>query len=88
MAAGGVAAVHPGRVPLVPSVAAAFRAIGLDGASDIWTISIIPTFYVWHLRGLGGQWFVPNGIMWLEFGSVAAAGGIMLFRRFTRPAVA
>ena len=54
----------------------------------IWTISIIPTFYVWHLRGLGGQWFVPDWIMLLEFGSVAAAGGIILLRRFTRPAVA
>jgi alpha-1,6-mannosyltransferase len=54
----------------------------------IWTISIIPTFYVWHLRTLGGEWYVPDGIMLLEFGSVAAAGGIILFRRFTRPAVA
>lgn len=54
----------------------------------IWTISILPTFYVWYLRRLGGQWFVPNWIMLLEFGSVAAAGGIILFRRFTRPAVA
>ena len=53
----------------------------------IWTISIIPTFYVWHLRTLGGQWYVPDWIMLLEFGSVAAAGGIILFRRFTRPAV-
>jgi alpha-1,6-mannosyltransferase len=54
----------------------------------IWTISIIPTYYVWHLRTLGGQWFAPDWIMWLEFGSVAAAGGIILFRRFARPAVA
>jgi alpha-1,6-mannosyltransferase len=52
----------------------------------IWTISILPTFYVWHLRGLGGQWFVPDWIMLLEFGSVAAVGAIILFRRFTRPA--
>ena len=53
----------------------------------IWTVSIIPTFYVWHLRTVGGQWFVPNWIMFLEFGSVAAAGAIVAFRRFTRPAV-
>jgi hypothetical protein len=52
----------------------------------IWTISIIPTFYVWHLRTLGRQWFVPNWIMILEFGSVAAAGAIVAFRSFTRPA--
>jgi len=54
----------------------------------IWTVSIIPTFYVWHLRTLGRQWFVPDWIMFLEFGSVAAAGAIIMFRRFTRPAVA
>jgi alpha-1,6-mannosyltransferase len=52
----------------------------------IWTVSIIPTFYVWHLRTLGRQWFVPDWIMFLEFGSVAAAGAIIVFRRFTRPA--
>jgi alpha-1,6-mannosyltransferase len=50
----------------------------------IWTISIIPTFYVWHLRTLGGQWYVPDWIMFLEFGSVAAAGVIISFRRLAR----
>jgi len=53
----------------------------------IWTVSIIPTFYVWHLRTLGRQWFVPSWIMFLEFGSVAAAGAVIAFRRFTRPAL-
>jgi alpha-1,6-mannosyltransferase len=52
----------------------------------IWTVSIIPTFYVWHLRTLGRPWIVPGWIMVLEFGSVAAAAAIILFRRFTRPA--
>jgi alpha-1,6-mannosyltransferase len=52
----------------------------------IWTISIIPTFYVWHLRTLGRQWLVPGWIVLLEFGSVAAAGATIVFRRFTRPA--
>jgi alpha-1,6-mannosyltransferase len=54
----------------------------------IWTISIIPTFYVWYLRTLGRQWFVPDWVMVLEFGSVAAAVAIIVFRRFTAPAVA
>lgn len=54
----------------------------------IWTITIIPTFYVWHLRTLGGQWYVPDWIMLLEFGTVAAAGAIILLCRFTRPASA
>jgi alpha-1,6-mannosyltransferase len=53
----------------------------------IWTVSIIPTFYVWHLRTLGRPWLVPGWIMLLEYGSVAAAGAIIMFRRFIRPAV-
>jgi len=53
----------------------------------IWTVSIIPTYYVWHLRTLGRPWLVPWWIMLLEYGSVAMAGAIILFRRFTRAAV-
>src|SRR5581483_2992070 len=32
----------------------------------IWTVSIIPTYYVWHLRTLGRPWSVPNWILLLE----------------------
>jgi alpha-1,6-mannosyltransferase len=53
----------------------------------IWTVSIIPTYYVWHLRTLGRPWLVPGWVMLLEYGSVAAAGAIIGFRWFTRPAV-
>jgi alpha-1,6-mannosyltransferase len=53
----------------------------------LWTVSIIPTYYVWHLRSLGRPWLLPDWIMLLEYGSVAAAGAIVGFRRFTRPAV-
>jgi hypothetical protein len=53
----------------------------------IWTVSIIPTYYVWHLRALGRPWLVPGWIMLLEYGSVAAAGAIIELRRLTRPAV-
>jgi hypothetical protein len=53
----------------------------------IWTVSIIPTYYVWHLRTLGRPWLVPGWIMLLEYGSVAVAGAIIEFRRLTRPAV-
>ncbi len=52
----------------------------------IWTVSIIPTYYVWHLRRLGRPWLVPGWIMLLEFGSMAAVGAIIGWRRFTRPA--
>jgi alpha-1,6-mannosyltransferase len=53
----------------------------------IWTASIIPTYYVWHLRTIGRPWLVPWWIMLLEYGSVAMAGAILWFRRFTRVAV-
>src|SRR6202790_5217974 len=51
-----------------------------------WTVSIIPTYYVWHLRALGRPWLLPDWIMLLEYGSVAIAAAIVAFRRFRRPA--
>jgi hypothetical protein len=53
----------------------------------IWTVSIIPTYYVWHLRTLGRPWLVPGWMMLLEYGALAVAGALIGFRRFTRPAV-
>jgi hypothetical protein len=53
----------------------------------IWTVSIIPTYYVWHLRMLGRPWLVPGWVMLLEYGSVAAAAAIIAYRRFTRPSI-
>jgi alpha-1,6-mannosyltransferase len=53
----------------------------------IWTVSIIPVFYVWHLRTVGRPWVVPGWIMLLEYGSLAATGAIIVFRRFKRPTV-
>jgi alpha-1,6-mannosyltransferase len=47
----------------------------------IWTVSIIPTYYVWHLRMLGHPWLLPSWIMLLEYGSVVAAGVVVRFRR-------
>jgi alpha-1,6-mannosyltransferase len=51
----------------------------------IWTVTIIPTYYVWHLRALGRPWLVPGWIMLLEYGCVAIAAAIILLRRITRP---
>jgi hypothetical protein len=50
----------------------------------IWTVSIIPTYYVWHLRSLGHAWVLPGWIMPLEYGCVAMAGAVVLWRRITR----
>ncbi len=52
----------------------------------IWTVSIIPTYYVWHLRTLGRPWLVPGWMMLLEYGCVTIVAAIIGFRRFTRPA--
>ncbi len=51
----------------------------------IWTVTIIPTYYVWHLRALGRPWLVPGWIMLLEYGSVAAACAIIALRRLSHP---
>jgi hypothetical protein len=53
----------------------------------VWTVSIIPTYVVWHLRTLGRPWLVPGWVTLLEYGSLATAGAIVLGRRLTRPAV-
>jgi alpha-1,6-mannosyltransferase len=53
----------------------------------IWTVSIIPTYYVWHLRTLGRPWLLPSWIMLLEYGSVVAAGVVIGFRRLGQPRV-
>jgi hypothetical protein len=52
----------------------------------IWTVSIIPTYYVSHLRTVGRPWLVPDWIMLLEYGSVAVAGAIIALLRITRSA--
>jgi hypothetical protein len=47
----------------------------------IWTVSIIPTYYVWHLRSLGRLWVLPGWVMPLEYGAVALAAATVVFRR-------
>jgi alpha-1,6-mannosyltransferase len=43
----------------------------------VWSVSIIPTYYVWHLRTLGHPWVLPGWVMPLEYGSLAIAAGIV-----------
>jgi hypothetical protein len=55
----------------------------------LWTVSIIPTYVMWHLRTLGRPWgSLPGWVMLLEYGCVAAAGAILALRRITRWAAA
>jgi alpha-1,6-mannosyltransferase len=53
----------------------------------IWTVSIIPTYYVWHLRRVGRPWLVPGWIMLLEYGALAVFGAVIAFRRFKQSSV-
>jgi hypothetical protein len=46
----------------------------------LWTVSIISTYYVWHLRALGRPWLVPGWIMLLEYGAIAATGIVIALR--------
>ena len=52
----------------------------------IWTVSIIPTYYVWRLRTLGRPWVLPDWIVLLEYGSVAVAAAMIALRRTSRSA--
>ncbi|MBZ5615501.1 MAG: hypothetical protein LAO23_15950 [Acidobacteriia bacterium] len=52
----------------------------------VWTVSIIPTYYVWYLRTLGRPWLVPGWAMLLEYGCVATAGAMIALRRLKRTA--
>jgi len=52
----------------------------------IWTVSIIPTYLVWHLRAMGRPFVLPGWIVLLEYGAVAITAAIILVRRIARPA--
>ena len=48
----------------------------------IWTVSIIPTYFMWHLSSLSGSWgALPGWIMPLEYGCVATAAAIIALQR-------
>jgi len=48
----------------------------------VWTVSIFPTYIMWHWRTLGRPWgALPVWVMLLEYGCVAIAAGIIWLRR-------
>ena len=48
----------------------------------IWTVSIIPTYVMWHSRALTGVWgTLPDWVMLLEYGCVAIAAAIVGLRQ-------
>src|SRR5207253_10290525 len=54
----------------------------------VWTVSIIPTYVMWHLRAIGRPWgSLPGWVMLLEYGCLAIVAAIFALRRTARPAV-
>lgn len=47
----------------------------------VWTVSIFPTYVVWHLRTLGRPWRVPIWATAVEYGAVAAAAAYLALRQ-------
>jgi alpha-1,6-mannosyltransferase len=55
----------------------------------VWSVSIIPTYLMWHWRSLGRPWgALPVWVMVLEYGCVAICAGILRLRRKGEPAKA
>jgi len=53
---------------------------------SLWTVSVIPTYLMWHWRTLGRPWGpLPAWVMLLEYGTVATAGAMIALRRLMRP---
>jgi alpha-1,6-mannosyltransferase len=53
----------------------------------IWTVSIFPVYVQWHMQALGRPWgALPGWVLLLEYGCVAAAGAMIVWRRSTRRA--
>jgi len=51
----------------------------------VWTVSIIPVYVQWHLRTLGRPWGpLPGWVMLLEYGWVAIAATVIVWRRRNR----
>jgi alpha-1,6-mannosyltransferase len=47
----------------------------------VWTVSILPTYVVWHSRSLRYAWQVPRWVLLVEYGSVAITAAIVALRR-------
>lgn len=48
----------------------------------VWTVSIIPTYVMWHLSSAAGSWgTLPGWVMVIEYGCVTAAAVIIALQR-------
>lgn len=54
----------------------------------LWTVSIMPTYVMWHLRMLGHSWgSLPAWVMLLEYGCIAVSAVIIALRQRSRSTV-
>ena len=54
----------------------------------LWTVSIIPTYIMWHVRTVGGTWGkLPAWVMLVEYGCLAIAASAIAWHRSMRPAI-
>jgi hypothetical protein len=52
----------------------------------LWTVSIVPTYVMWHWRTIGRPWgALPDWVMVLEYGCLAVGGAVIVLRRLMRP---
>jgi hypothetical protein len=52
----------------------------------LWTVSIIPTYVMWHWRTLGRPWgALPGWVMLLEYGCLATVVAMIALRRLMGP---
>jgi len=52
----------------------------------VWTVSIIPTYIMWHFRMLGRSWgTLPAWVMVVEYGCMAVTGIVMGLSRSSEP---
>jgi hypothetical protein len=50
-----------------------------------WTVTIIPTYVMWHLSRVRGAWgSLPGWIMEVEYGGVALVAAVVVLRRIAR----
>ena len=51
----------------------------------LWTVTIIPTYVMWHLSVVRGAWgALPGWVMLLEYGSLTLAAAVIALRRIPR----
>ena len=50
-----------------------------------WTVTVIPTYVMWHLSKVQGAWgSLPGWIMEVEYGGVALVAAVVVLRRIAR----